>query len=236
MHGKFKIFGFLLSLLLHIAILFSVYVYFRYNNDTFVLPFAERHLATHTISESNLREMLAAANSTSPPIKAAAKTSVQHKTLVIVKPVQKRKPNNRPKQTKKPKPQGTLKEKSDTVDKKSVSEPVDQPIEKSPEEQAREERIVVRYQKRIQSALVNTWTRPSNLQRGQALVVQIELELRPNGSVKRALVHESSGDSLFDRSAIAAVKKNIRFAVPTDTMLFERYFKNIIIAFSNPGG
>jgi len=42
---------------------------------------------------------------------------------------------------------------------------------------------------------------------------------------------ESSGYEVFDRSALAAVRKARKFKVPSDTSLFEKQFRSFTLLF-----
>ena len=57
------------------------------------------------------------------------------------------------------------------------------------------------------------------------------VELVPTGDVVNVSVVRSSGDSAFDRSAEAAIRAARRFQVPTESALFERYFRRFTLLF-----
>ncbi len=57
------------------------------------------------------------------------------------------------------------------------------------------------------------------------------VELVPTGDVVAVTIVESSGNSAFDRSAEAAVRKSRSFDVPTQADVFERYFRRFSLLF-----
>ncbi len=109
---------------------------------------------------------------------------------------------------------------------------------KTQEEIEQEQRVVrsriSAYTKRINQALIENWSRPSNVEINDNVLVELQLLLNPDGTVQDVSVLTSSGNELFDRSALAAVKKITKFAVPNDKKLFDDYFKEVILQFKNP--
>ena len=59
----------------------------------------------------------------------------------------------------------------------------------------------------------------------------LSVTLIPTGEVVGVSLVESSGDDAFDRSALAAVGKAGRFAVPVDISQFERNFREFTLVF-----
>ncbi|MBU3069572.1 cell envelope integrity protein TolA [Aestuariicella sp. G3-2] len=76
------------------------------------------------------------------------------------------------------------------------------------------------------------WSRPPSARKGMKCELQIQLV--PTGEVVNVHVLNGSGNSAFDRSAVAAVKKVGRFdelqKVPSD--VFEQYFRQVTIVFN----
>ena len=60
---------------------------------------------------------------------------------------------------------------------------------------------------------------------------KLMVELVPIGDVVSVTLVESSGNSAFDRSAEAAVRKARRFEVPKESDVFERYFRRFTLLF-----
>lgn len=228
-----------------LAILFSISVhgilalgiwYVATRSTEIVIPLdSQTSITAKPMSESQLLQLLQASKQTQGKQALKSTFSPASKTLILIQPAKKqaKKKPKKPKkeqQAKKEEPKPMTESATETVQKEDTPDDETTQEEISPQQQ----QIITRYQKRIQSALINSWTRPSSVRTNQDLSVQIALELNADGTVKQAIVHETSGNVLFDRSAIAAVKKNLRFAVPDDKRLFDQYFANIIIAFSNP--
>ena len=86
----------------------------------------------------------------------------------------------------------------------------------------------------MNEVLVQNWTRPESVQQGEALTVAIELTLQPGGTIEKVAIKKPSGNDLFDRSALAAVQKIPKFAVPNDKVVFEKFFHHLTIYFENP--
>jgi colicin import membrane protein len=81
----------------------------------------------------------------------------------------------------------------------------------------------------IYSAVVSNWSRPPSARND--MEAQLRVELIPTGEVVSVTVISSSGNSAFDRSAEAAVRKARRFEVPSETRLFERHFRSFVLLF-----
>ena len=56
----------------------------------------------------------------------------------------------------------------------------------------------------IKSRAAEGWTRPPSIRKG--LVVELEIGMMPDGTVRSVSIAKTSGDQPFDRSAVAAVK------------------------------
>ncbi len=81
----------------------------------------------------------------------------------------------------------------------------------------------------IYRAVVANWSRPPSARND--METQLRVELIPTGEVVSVTVISSSGNSAFDRSAEAAVRKARRFEVPSEIRLFERHFRSFVLLF-----
>ena len=81
----------------------------------------------------------------------------------------------------------------------------------------------------IYRAVVANWSRPPSARND--MEAHLQVELIPTGEVVSVTVTSSSGNSAFDRSAEAAVRKARRFEVPSETRLFERHFRSFVLLF-----
>ncbi len=81
----------------------------------------------------------------------------------------------------------------------------------------------------IYQRVVANWSRPPSARNG--MQARLLVELIPTGAVVGVTVVESSGNSAFDRSAEAAVRKARTFEVPRETDLFERHFRRFSLLF-----
>ena len=81
----------------------------------------------------------------------------------------------------------------------------------------------------IYRAVVANWSRPPSARND--MEAHLRVELIPTGEVVSVTVISSSGNSAFDRSAQAAVRKARRFEVPDEIGLFERHFRSFVLLF-----
>ena len=81
----------------------------------------------------------------------------------------------------------------------------------------------------IYRAVVSNWSRPPSARND--MEAQLRVELIPTGEVVSVTVISSSGNSAFDRSAEAAIRKARRFEVPGETRLFGRHFRSFVLLF-----
>lgn len=81
----------------------------------------------------------------------------------------------------------------------------------------------------IYRAVVSNWSRPASARND--MEARLRVELIPTGEVISVTVISSSGNSAFDRSAEAAIRKARRFEVPSETRLFERHFRSFVLLF-----
>ena len=85
------------------------------------------------------------------------------------------------------------------------------------------------YRYGIYQRVVANWSRPPSARNG--MQAKLMVELVPIGDVVSVTLVESSGNSAFDRSAEAAVRKARRFEVPKESDVFERYFRRFTLLF-----
>lgn len=85
------------------------------------------------------------------------------------------------------------------------------------------------YRQGIYQAVVANWSRPPSAR--NRMEAKLLVELVPTGDVVAVTVLESSGNSAFDRSAEAAVRKARRFEVPKEPDLFEEHFRRFTLLF-----
>jgi len=87
----------------------------------------------------------------------------------------------------------------------------------------------------IQAILQDRWRIPATARNGMEAVVAIHL--LPSGEVDQAYIHTSSGNSLFDKTALDAVESVGRFPriAEVDPLLFERRLRKILVKFRPEG-
>ena len=85
------------------------------------------------------------------------------------------------------------------------------------------------YVAQIQREIVQNWSRPPSARNGMEALLRVLLI--PTGEVVDVKVEDSSGNDAFDRSAVLAVTKARRFVVPTDSLRFERDFREFTVLF-----
>jgi colicin import membrane protein len=96
-------------------------------------------------------------------------------------------------------------------------------------ETSNDEAVAASYQAGIYQLVVSNWSRPPSARIG--MQARLEVELIPTGDVISVTIVESSGNTAFDRSAEAAVRKARRFVVPEDSSIFERHFRRFYFLF-----
>ena len=87
----------------------------------------------------------------------------------------------------------------------------------------------VSYWHGIYQAVVRNWSRPPSARND--MEAELLVELIPTGEVVSVTLVSSSGNTAFDRSAEAAVRKVRRFQVPEDIGLFEARFRQFTLQF-----
>jgi colicin import membrane protein len=85
------------------------------------------------------------------------------------------------------------------------------------------------YVAQIQREIVQNWSRPPSARNGMEALLRVLLI--PTGEVVDVKVEDSSGNDAFDRSVVLAVTKTRRFVVPTDSLRFERDFREFTVLF-----
>lgn len=81
----------------------------------------------------------------------------------------------------------------------------------------------------IYQAIVANWSRPPSARND--MQAKLLVELIPTGEVVSVTLVASSGNTAFDRSSEAAVRKARRFDVPDDLSLFEEHFRKFTLLF-----
>lgn len=81
----------------------------------------------------------------------------------------------------------------------------------------------------IRMQLQRQWRRPASANNDMQVLLLIEL--LPTGELRDVSILQSSGDRLFDRSAIEAVESVTRFSVPKDPNMFEQSFRSLNLLF-----
>ena len=88
---------------------------------------------------------------------------------------------------------------------------------------------VMAYAGQIRKDIVQNWSRPPSARNGMQSVLRVFLI--PTGEMVDVMIDESSGNEAFDRSALLAVRKTDRFSVPSDTLMFEKNFREFVLVF-----
>ena len=88
---------------------------------------------------------------------------------------------------------------------------------------------VTAYAGQIRKDIVQNWSRPPSARNGMQSVLRVFLI--PTGEMVDVMIDESSGNEAFDRSALLAVRKTDRFVVPSDTLMFEKNFREFVLVF-----
>jgi colicin import membrane protein len=91
------------------------------------------------------------------------------------------------------------------------------------------EAAVASYKLGIYQQIVGNWSRPPSARNGMEATLSVALV--PTGDVVDVTLLKSSGNTAFDQSAEAAVRKSRRFEVPKESALFEAHFRNFNLLF-----
>ena len=83
----------------------------------------------------------------------------------------------------------------------------------------------------IRASVINRWTRPPSARNGMVSILSIQLV--PTGEVVGVSVLQSSGNTAFDRSAMTAVERTVRFpeVAKLDNRTFEANFRRFQLIF-----
>lgn len=100
------------------------------------------------------------------------------------------------------------------------------------QELSAENQLIAQYTAIIREAVSGNWIQPPNSRNGMQVLINIKLV--PTGEIISSVVVQSSGDPVFDRSALQAVDKAGRFPELADlpNAVFERNFRNFTLLFS----
>ena len=83
----------------------------------------------------------------------------------------------------------------------------------------------------IKTQVLQNWKRPKNLNLN--LKTEIQINLVPTGEILSAKLLKSSGNQIFDESAISAIKKVNNFeGLNMPMSIFDRHFREFILIFS----
>ena len=74
------------------------------------------------------------------------------------------------------------------------------------------------------------WSRPLSARNGMS--VKVRIRMVPTGDLVGAALIVSSGDDIFDRSALQAIEQAAPLPVPADIRLFDQYFRTLQLVFS----
>ena len=85
------------------------------------------------------------------------------------------------------------------------------------------------YVRGIYTNVVENWSRPPSAT--NEMEARLLVELYPNGDLISVGIVKSSGSDVFDRSAVAAVKKAVPFEVPNDSELYNKRFRSFYLLF-----
>ncbi|MCF6766354.1 cell envelope integrity protein TolA [Thiotrichales bacterium 19S3-7] len=85
-----------------------------------------------------------------------------------------------------------------------------------------------RYKALIKQVIQANWTDPESLSTNNTVWIKISLNL--NGQVRSVSIYKSSGNAIFDRQAILAVKKAQQLPMPQSVEL-KKQFQNITLSF-----
>ncbi len=97
----------------------------------------------------------------------------------------------------------------------------------------KERAVVARFALAIQLRVEKFWSRPPSTT--SDMQVQLGINLVPTGEVVNVTILKGSGFSVFDRSAMQAVRKAGRFQVPEDSRMFEKHFRQFRMIFTPEG-
>ena len=83
----------------------------------------------------------------------------------------------------------------------------------------------------IKTQVLQNWKRPKNLNLN--LKTEIQINMVPTGEILSAKLLKSSGNQIFDESAISAIKKVNNFeGLNMPMSIFDRHFREFVLIFS----
>lgn len=113
-----------------------------------------------------------------------------------------------------------------------AQEDAQQLVDEQNQQQLEEDEVIANsYIAIIVETITRRWSRPPSARNG--MEVTVAMQLTPNGQVVDASIIKSSGDSVFDRSAIRAIKQIEQFAEIKNmpSRIFEAEFRNLKLVF-----
>ncbi|PIE43650.1 MAG: protein TolA [Gammaproteobacteria bacterium] len=87
-----------------------------------------------------------------------------------------------------------------------------------------------RYMSLIQKRIRDKWHEPVSARSG--MKVELRIKLLPTGELLSAEVIRSSGNLAFDNSAVSAARGIVKYPVPNDKRLFNKYFRQLTLLFN----
>lgn len=90
---------------------------------------------------------------------------------------------------------------------------------------------LIRYSSLIKNQVMENWKSPSNI--NPNLKTEIEITIVPTGEITSSKIIQSSGNNVFDESAMRAISKVQSFeGLNMQMNIFDEYFRNFILIFS----
>ncbi len=90
---------------------------------------------------------------------------------------------------------------------------------------------LTRYSSLIKNQVMENWKRPSNI--NPNLKTEIEITIVPTGEITSSTIIQSSGNNVFDESAMRAISKVQSFeGLNMQMNIFDEHFRNFILIFS----
>ena len=90
---------------------------------------------------------------------------------------------------------------------------------------------LTRYSSLIKNQVMENWKSPSNI--NPNLKTEIEITIVPTGEITSSTIIQSSGNNVFDESAMRAISKVQSFeGLNMQMNLFDEHFRNFILIFS----
>lgn len=149
------------------------------------------------------------------------------------KPVAKPKPTPKPQVAPAPDPDKLLQEQQREATRRQREQEMAQALaeEEAMLQADSDNEIAESYASLIKRTVAGNWSRPPSARSNMQVILSIRLV--PTGEVVGVEVVKSSGDALFDRSAVIAVEKAERFPELRDmpSRVFEAYFRQFTLVF-----